>query len=122
MNLQNDHQNFNRALSCASKATGQGAGNGVTYTNTQVAGSAVNIESGGDTTLKGAVVKGTQVTANVGGNLSIASLQDSNQYKESSKSAGGSVMVGAGFSGSVNLAMEPTQQTHKEPASVCLLS
>ena len=95
----------------ASKATGQGAGNGVTYTNTQVAGNTVNIESGGDTTLKGAVVKADQVTAKVGtnpsgsgGNLSIQSLQDQNQYKESSKSAGGSIMVGAGVSGSVNLA------------------
>jgi filamentous hemagglutinin len=88
----------------ASKATGQGAGNGVTYTNTQVAGNTVNIESGGDTTLKGAVVKASQVTANVGGNLSIESLQDTNQYKESSKSAGGSIMAGTGVSGSVNLA------------------
>jgi hypothetical protein len=52
----------------ASKATGQGAGNGVTYNNTQVAGNTVNIESGGDTTLKGATVKATQVTADVGGN------------------------------------------------------
>jgi filamentous hemagglutinin len=50
------------------------------------------------------VVKASQVTANVGGNLSIESLQDTNQYKESSKSAGGSIMVGAGVSGSINLA------------------
>jgi filamentous hemagglutinin len=88
----------------ASKATGQGAGNSVTFANTQVAGNTVNIDSGGDTTLKGAVVKASQVTANVGGNLSIESPQDTNQYKESSKSAGGSIMVGAGVSGSVNLA------------------
>eukprot|EP01032_Pedospumella_encystans_P011166 gene11166-13004_t len=88
----------------ASKATGQGAGNSTTYTNSQVAGNTVNIESGGDTNLKGAVVKGDQVTAKVGGNLTIQSLQDKSQYKESSKSAGGSVMVGAGVSGSVNLA------------------
>ncbi len=86
------------------QATGQGAGNGVAYTNTQVAGNTVNIESGGDTTLKGAVVTANQAIANVGGNLSIQSLQDTNQYKESSKSAGGSIMVGAGVSGSVNLA------------------
>lgn len=87
----------------ASKATGQGAGNGVTFTNTQVAGNTVNIDSGGDTTLKGAVVKASQVTANVGGDLKIESLQDTKQYKESSQSAGGSIMVGAGVSGSVNL-------------------
>ncbi|WP_228768308.1 hemagglutinin repeat-containing protein [Limnohabitans sp. DM1] len=88
----------------ASKATGQGAGNSNTYTNSQVAGNTVNIESGGDTTLKGAVVKADQVTAQVGGNLTIQSLQDKSQYKESSKSAGGSIMAGAGVSGSVNLA------------------
>lgn len=46
----------------ASKATGQGGGNGVTYTNTQVAGNTVNIDSGGDTTLKGAVVKDERVS------------------------------------------------------------
>ncbi len=63
-------------------------------TNSHVAGNTVNIENGGDTTLKGAVVKGDQVTANVAGNLNIESLQDQNQYKESSKSVGGSVMVG----------------------------
>ncbi len=88
----------------ASQATGQGAGNSTTYTNSQVAGNTVNIESGGDTTLKGAVVKADQVTAQVGGNLTIQSLQDKSQYKESSKSAGGSIMAGAGVSGSVNLA------------------
>ncbi|PUE12943.1 hemagglutinin repeat-containing protein [Limnohabitans sp. T6-20] len=96
----------------ASKASGQGAGNGTTYTNTQVAGSAVNIESGGDTTLKGATVKADQVTANVGGNLKIESLQDTHQYKESSKSAGGSIMVGAGVSGSINLAKSSINSTY----------
>ncbi|MGV0987131.1 hemagglutinin repeat-containing protein [Limnohabitans sp.] len=95
----------------ASAGKGQGAGNSTTYTNSQVAGNTVNIESGGDTNLKGAVVKGDQVTAKVGtnpfgsgGNLNIESLQDSSQYKEKSQQVGGSVMVGAGFSGSVNLA------------------
>jgi filamentous hemagglutinin len=95
----------------ASKATGQGAGNSTTYTNSQVAGNTVNIESGGDTTLKGAVVKGDQVTANVGGNLNIQSLQDTSQYKESSKSAGGSVTVGTGVSGNLNLAQTQINST-----------
>ena len=88
----------------ASKATGQGAGNGSTYTNTHVEGQSVTIDSGGDTTLKGAVVTGQQVTANVDGNLNIQSLQDKSQYNESSKSAGGSVTVGPASGGSVNLA------------------
>jgi filamentous hemagglutinin len=88
----------------ASKAKGQGAGNGVTYTNTQVAGSAVNIESGSDTMLKGAAVNANQVTVGVGSNLTIQSLQDTNRYSEGNKSAGGSIMVGTGVSGSINLA------------------
>lgn len=88
----------------ASASKGQGAGNSTTFANSQVSGNTVNIESGGDTNLKGGVVQGEQVTAQVGGNLNIESLQDKSQYNEKSQSAGGSVMVGAGFSGSVNLA------------------
>ena len=100
----------------ASKATGQGAGNGTTYTNSHVEGQNVTIDSGGDTTLKGATVTGKQVTANVGGNLDIESLQDQNQYKESSKSAGGSVMVGitstGPASGNLNLGKTSINSTY----------
>jgi Hemagglutinin repeat len=81
------------ATASASRGQGQGAGNSTTHTNTQVSGQRVQIESGGDTTLKGAVVSATQVTAQVGGNLSIESLQDSSRYNESSQSAGFSVSV-----------------------------
>ena len=46
------------------------AGKDVVYTNTQMeADSNLNLESGGDTTLKGVVASGKQVTADVGGNL-----------------------------------------------------
>ncbi|MGY0195826.1 hemagglutinin repeat-containing protein [Leptothrix sp. BB-4] len=100
----------------ASKATGQGAGNGVSYTNTHVAGRAVNIESGGNTTLKGAVVKADQVTANVGGDLKMESLQDTQQFQESSKSAGGSMMAGAGASGSVNVGLSKIDSQYRSVA------
>ncbi|CAN7554148.1 MULTISPECIES: hemagglutinin repeat-containing protein [unclassified Variovorax] len=47
------------------------------YNARQVSGGkAVNIASGGDLTLNGAVVEANRVTADVGGDLSIASLQD----------------------------------------------
>jgi filamentous hemagglutinin len=60
-----------------SKGKGSGNGSETTYTNTHVAGTdSVSIKSGGDTTLKGATVEGKQVTATVGGNLTIESLQD----------------------------------------------
>jgi filamentous hemagglutinin len=78
----------------ASAGKGQGSGDGTSYTNTQVSGQSVQIESGGDTTLKGAVVKADQVTANVGGNLSIDSQQNSSQYRENSQQIGGSVTFG----------------------------
>ena len=42
----------------ASKATGQDAGNSTTYTNSQVAGNSVSIQSGGVLNLKGGVFKG----------------------------------------------------------------
>ena len=87
----------------ASAGKGQGAGNSTTYTNSQVAGNTVNIESGGDTTIKGGVVKADQVTANVGGNLSIESLQDKSQYNEKSQQVGGSVTFGPAAGGSVNV-------------------
>ena len=53
------------------------------------------------------------MTANVDGSLTIQSLQDQSQYKESSKSAGGSIMVGAGVSGSVNLGQSSINSTYQ---------
>ncbi len=48
-----------------------------TYNNTHVSGGkAVNVSAGGDLTLRGAVIDANRVTANVGGNLSVESLQD----------------------------------------------
>ncbi len=63
------------------------------YGQQAVAMEAVEITSGGNTTLRGAVVQGEQVTAKVGGDLLMESLQDSNRYNESSKNAGFSVAV-----------------------------
>ncbi len=71
-----------------SRASGQGNGEGTAYSNTQVGGREVVVESGGDTTLQGAVVSGGQVSAQVGGDLRIHSLQDTDQYHEASRSMG----------------------------------
>jgi filamentous hemagglutinin len=88
-----------------SKGGGNGNGTETTYTNTHVAGTdSVSIKSGADTTLKGVVVEGKQVTTNVGGNLSIESLQDTATYTEKNQQIGASGMIGAGMSGSVNFA------------------
>jgi filamentous hemagglutinin len=82
-----------------SQARGNSDGNDVINTNAHVdAGNQVNLTSGNDTTLKGAVVTGTQVVANVGNNLNIESLQDTSDYKSQQKSmsAGVTIPIGAG--------------------------
>ncbi|MGO7418251.1 hemagglutinin repeat-containing protein, partial [Rhizobium ruizarguesonis] len=61
---------------------------GVTQVNSHVMGSgAVALNSGNDTTLKGAVVSGNTVIANVGGNLNIVSQQDTSTYRETTAGA-----------------------------------
>ncbi len=96
-------QNTGVTLS-ASQGSGDGNGQDLSYTNTQVqGGKTVNIQSGGDATLKGAVVKAETVNASVGGKLTIESLQDSSRYKESSQNASGSVTIGPGAGGNVSV-------------------
>jgi filamentous hemagglutinin len=93
---------------------GKANGEDISYSNTHVsAGNQVNLNSGQDTTLKGAVVSGQQIVANVGtsgqGNLNIESLQDQSRYSSDQKSGGVSVSVclppicaGAPVGGTVN--------------------
>ncbi|WP_085960129.1 hemagglutinin repeat-containing protein [Comamonas testosteroni] len=78
----------------ASKGRGNQAGDDLTHTNTHIAaGNSVTLQSGGDTTLKGAVVSGKQVVAEVGGNLNIESLQDSSRFEGKQQSSGGSITL-----------------------------
>jgi len=85
----------------ASKGRGNADGSDVNWTNARVeAGNQVAMTSGSDTTLKGAVVAAPQITANVGGNLNIESLQDTSRYNGKQQSLGGSITVGAGVGGS----------------------
>ncbi|MFY3964928.1 hemagglutinin repeat-containing protein, partial [Achromobacter ruhlandii] len=100
----------------ASIGRGKGEGKDVTWTNSHVtAGERLVLGSGGDTRLRGAVASGRQVVADVGGNLSIESLQDTSTFRSKDTNVGGSVTVGAGFSGSVNLSQ---QKIHSDYASV----
>ncbi|WP_238922500.1 two-partner secretion domain-containing protein [Achromobacter ruhlandii] len=85
----------------ASGARGRGEGRDVTWTNSHVtAGERLALESGGDTRLRGAVASGRQVVADVGGSLSIESLQDTSSFKSSDTQIGGSVTAGVGFAAS----------------------
>ncbi|QBK05304.1 filamentous hemagglutinin N-terminal domain-containing protein [Hylemonella gracilis] len=81
-----------------------GDGSETAYTNTQIkAGQLLEINSGGDTSLIGAVAQAHQITAKVGGDLTIESLQNQATYEEDGYSAGGSFFVGyGGNSASVN--------------------
>ena len=87
----------------ASAARGNADGEDVSQRNTHVsAGNTATVISGGDTTIKGAQLSAERVVADIGGDLNIESLQDTSTYDSKSKSAGGSVTVGAGFSGSAS--------------------
>jgi filamentous hemagglutinin len=84
----------------ASGGRGHADGTDVNWTNTHVdAGNQLAMQSGGDTTIKGAVASGRQVTAQVGGNLNIESLQDTSTYDSKQQSIGGSISVGMGKMG-----------------------
>ncbi|WP_186057326.1 hemagglutinin repeat-containing protein, partial [Burkholderia gladioli] len=80
-----------------SKASGDGNSDLVTQNNSHVnATNGVTIISGGDTNLIGSTVKGNQVNADVGGNLNIASVQDTLSSAAHQSSSGGGFSVSQG--------------------------
>nr|WP_281425830.1 hemagglutinin repeat-containing protein [Paraburkholderia edwinii] len=93
---------------------GNGNSSDTTWTNTHVsAGNTLTLQSGGDTNLIGAVADAQQVVANVGGDLNIASLQDTSHYDSKQVSGGVSISVcvppicyGAGSSVAANFSQE----------------
>ena len=90
----------------ASKGKGQANGDSTSYTNSQIeAGQKVSITSGADTNVVGGSVKANQVTASVGGNLNIQSLQDTATSQASQKTTGVALSIpitGAGGSASIS--------------------
>lgn len=73
----------------ASIARGKENGRDDSWTNSSVtAGNVLALQSGGDTTLKGASGKAEQILASVGGNLLLESLQDTSTYTSKQTSAG----------------------------------
>ncbi|MBA4288222.1 MAG: adhesin [Pseudomonas sp.] len=88
----------------ANTSTGKEKGNGTTWTETTAdAGRQVSLSSGRDTALQGAQVSGERIVADVGRDLRLQSLQDSDRFdaKQKSLSAGGSftfgTMTGSGY-------------------------
>ena len=81
----------------AYKGTENGIEDTTTHTGTHVVGTNnVSIESGSNTNLIGSTVSGQGVTAKVGNNLNVESLQDGRTYHETSKNKGISIS-GANF-------------------------
>ena len=73
----------------ASKAQGNSKENALTYTPTEIAAKdTLHIESGKDTNILGSTVQGDKVTAKIGGNLNIETLQEKETYEEKNTSAG----------------------------------
>ncbi|EPT7065014.1 hemagglutinin repeat-containing protein [Cronobacter turicensis] len=101
-------------------AKGKEKGDGTDWTETTLdSGGKVSLHSGQDASLIGAQVSGSQVTADIGRNLTITSLQDSNHYdsKQSSVSAGGSFTFGSMTgSGYVNFSQDKMHSTFKSVA------
>lgn len=73
-----------------------------THTGTVIQANQVNLHSGKDTTIAGSKVYGDSVTAKIGGNLAIKSLQDTETYRGKSKNAGFSVSTNGLQLGSVS--------------------
>jgi filamentous hemagglutinin family protein len=87
----------------ANAARGHADGDDVSWINTRVeVGNGVTLASGGDAALKGAVVAGKTVQADIGGNLSIESLQDTSTYTSRQQSFGGSLTIGPSPGASIN--------------------
>lgn len=101
----------------ASASRGKADGKDVTNNYSHItADGKTTVASGGDTTVKGGVIAGERVVVDVGGDLSLESLQDTSVYesKDQSISASGTVGFG-GASGSVNVSH---QQISSDFASV----
>ncbi|MCC7601104.1 hemagglutinin repeat-containing protein, partial [Janthinobacterium sp. FW305-129] len=99
-----------------SASQGKQDGEGSTQLNTHVnAGQLLVINSGGDTTIKGAVANAGQVIANIQGNLNLESLQDTAKFDSKNQSVSVSGTYGAGASVSASFSQS---KMHSDYASV----
>lgn len=92
-----------------SNSHGQGNGDSATQTNTTVAaGNTLTMKSGGDTTLSGAKVSGDKVKADIGGDLTMTSLQDTSNYSSNQHNTGVSGSFTFGYGGGVDASIGHT--------------
>jgi filamentous hemagglutinin len=95
----------------ASGSLGRGHADGkdVTQTNTHIEAGQLALNTGGDTTLQGAVLKAEQVTATVGGDLHIESLQDTTHFDSQQQNVSAGAMAGTGASGNASYSQSQSQ-------------
>ncbi|UZJ43522.1 hemagglutinin repeat-containing protein [Marinimicrobium sp. C6131] len=80
------------------------------HTNSQLtAGNAINLTSGNDTTISGANAEAKHLNVNVGGDLTVASVQDTGSADGRREDYSGSITVGAGVSGGANVGRGETE-------------
>ncbi|MDN7590914.1 hemagglutinin repeat-containing protein [Burkholderia seminalis] len=90
-----------------SRAHGDGNSDAVMQNNTHVTGAnSVTMISGGDTNIIGSDVAGRAVTADVGGNLNVQSVQDTTYSTAHQSSAGGGISVSTMGGGSASFSAQ----------------
>lgn len=98
----------------ASAGKSNARGNGITHAESMVnAENTLTLNSGNDTTIKGAQLTGDRVLASIGGNLRVESEQDTDDYASKSVQAGVKVVYGAGVSGSASFNQSKVNSTYK---------
>ncbi|WP_413502722.1 hemagglutinin repeat-containing protein [Serratia proteamaculans] len=93
------------------QSKGAAEGNSTEYVNTRVnARDELSLSSGRDTVLSGAQALGERITADVGRDLSISSLQDTDDYQSWQKDvSGGASFTFGSMSGSASLSVNQTK-------------
>ncbi|WP_293931452.1 hemagglutinin repeat-containing protein, partial [Iodobacter sp.] len=90
-----------------SLSRGQADGKDTAQQNSHInAGKTLTLESGNDTRVEGAVVSGSKIVADIGGDLKLASRQDTSQFDSKQSSVSASVTVGVGVSGSASISQD----------------
>ncbi|QRX81631.1 hemagglutinin repeat-containing protein [Glaciimonas sp. PAMC28666] len=105
----------------ASMSKGHASGSETTYDNMQInATNHLSMKSGGDTTLIGAQLAANHIDADIGGNLTIRTLQDQSAYDSKQENGGFSlslcippICVGSMLTGSVNYARQTVDHHYR---------
>jgi len=98
----------------ASAAKGNGSSKDISWLNSEVtAGKKLIINSRGDVNLVGAVAKGKQVIADIGGNLNLESLQDSSVFRSSNHNISANGTMGLGGSGNVSAGIQKISSNYQ---------